>query len=60
MESKGINSMLEDIDMEDDYLDDCYMSDRYYCSYCGLELTLDEYTEHDWGACMEDTDEDDL
>lgn len=43
--------------MEDDYLDGGYVSDEcydgYYCNFCGLELTLDEYIEHDWGACME-------
>lgn len=52
------------IDMKDDYLDGDYMSDEYYdghyCSSCGLEMTLDEYLEHDLDACMEDYYEDDL
>ena len=37
--------------MSDDYLDGDYMSDEYYdghyCSSCGLEMTLDEYLEHE-------------
>ena len=24
----------------------------YYCSYCGLEMTLDEYIEHDFDMCI--------
>lgn len=57
MKSKGIN-------MEYDCLDGDYMSDEYYdghyCSSCGLEMTLDEYLEHDLDVCMEDYYEDDL
>ena len=56
--------MSEDINMEDYYLDGDYMSDEYYdghyCSFCGLEMTLDEYLEHDLDVCMEDYYEDDL
>ena len=50
------------IQMSDDYLDGDYMSDEYYdghyCSSCGLEMTLDEYLEHDLDVCMEDYYED--
>ena len=64
MKSKGTNSMSDGINMDYEDLDGDYMSDEYYdgyyCSFCGLELTLDEYIEHDWGACMEDYYEDDL
>lgn len=52
--------------MSDDYLDGDYMSDEYYdghyCSSCGLEMTLDEYLEHELqrnlDVCMEDYYED--
>ena len=69
MKSKGTNNMSEGTnmdyeDLEDDYLDGDYMSDEYYdvhyCRFCGLEMTLDEYLEHDLDVCMEDYYEDDL
>ena len=54
------------IRMSDDYLDGDYMNDEYYdghcCSSCGLEMTLDEYLEHELqrnlDVCMEDYYED--
>ena len=53
--SEGTNMDYEDL--EDDYLDGDYMSEEYYdghyCSFCGLEMTLDEYLEHDLDDCIE-------
>ena len=33
--------------------EDMFDEDRdHYCSYCGLEMTLDEYIEHDFELCI--------
>lgn len=41
--------------------DDGYISDEYYdghyCGFCWLELTLDEYLEHDLDDCMDNYNE---
>ena len=31
----------------------------HYCSYCGLEMTLDEYIEHDFDLCIYGDEEED-
>lgn len=50
--------------MDNEYEDSDYLSDEYYdghyCSSCGLELTLDEYLEHDLDICMDNYYENEL
>lgn len=39
--------------------EDMFVEDEeYYCSYCGIGLTLEEYIEHDFGVCVYDDDDD--